>query len=67
MAISAVKTVVIDGAGSTGVELAGELGEAWAKETGRSITLISATKHPLPILKDAAGVEAENLMTKQNV
>ncbi|KIN06791.1 hypothetical protein OIDMADRAFT_46719 [Oidiodendron maius Zn] len=65
--ISAAKTVVIGGAGPIGVEFAGELGGAWAKETGRSITLISSTKHPLPMLKGTAVVEAENLMTKQKV
>ncbi|KAL1964577.1 hypothetical protein VTN77DRAFT_6874 [Rasamsonia byssochlamydoides] len=66
--LSEAKSVIIGGAGPIGVELAGELAEAWASRTGeKSITLVSASKRVLPMLKEAAGVTAEKLLSKHGV
>lgn len=65
--IEKAATVVIGGAGPVGVEFAGELADAWAEKPGKSITLVTATPHVLPMLKPAVSVTAERLLTRKNV
>ncbi|KAL1979452.1 hypothetical protein VTN96DRAFT_5939 [Rasamsonia emersonii] len=67
--LSEAKSVIIGGAGPIGVELAGELAEAWAgrTESDTSITLVSASERVLPMLKKSAGKAAEKLLAKRDV
>jgi NADH dehydrogenase FAD-containing subunit len=66
-AIAKAKSIIIGGAGPIGVEFAGELAEAWNGRTNTSITLVSASKRVLPMLKQSAGQAAEKLLAKHNV
>ncbi|POS69834.1 hypothetical protein DHEL01_v211774 [Diaporthe helianthi] len=45
--ISSAKSIVVAGAGTTGVELAGELAEAYAKTGQKKVTLIASSELPL--------------------
>lgn len=65
--LSEAKSVIIGGAGPIGVELAGELAEAWAGRTETSITLVSASERVLPMLKPSVGKTAEKLLAKRGV
>ncbi|KAI9778718.1 MAG: hypothetical protein M1839_007949 [Geoglossum umbratile] len=59
-------SIVVGGAGVTGVETAGELGfEYYGKE--KSITLITNSEHVLPSLREDVGAFAENELHKLNV
>lgn len=65
--ISDAKSVVLGGAGPIGVEFAGELAEAFETKQGASVTLISATKHVLPMLKEKGRIMAEKVLAEKNV
>ncbi|KAJ5769674.1 FAD-dependent pyridine nucleotide-disulfide oxidoreductase [Penicillium odoratum] len=65
--ISKATSIVVGGAGPVGVEFAGELAEAFKKKPEASITLISATKHVLPILKEGGSLMAEQVLAKMGV
>ncbi|KAJ5753770.1 FAD-dependent pyridine nucleotide-disulfide oxidoreductase [Penicillium nucicola] len=65
--ISDAKSVIIGGAGPVGVEFAGELAEAFKTKKGSSITLISSTKHVLPVLKEGSSIMAEKVLAEKNV
>ncbi|KAH0543547.1 hypothetical protein FGG08_002108 [Glutinoglossum americanum] len=59
-------SIVVGGAGTTGVEVAGELGfEYYGK--GKSITLITNSEHVLPSLRKDVGAFAENELRKLDV
>lgn len=63
-AIAAAKNICIGGNGPVGVELAGEIAEAYPS---KKVVLISATPDPLPILRSAAGSAATSQLTKLGV
>lgn len=63
-AIAAAKTICIGGNGAVGVELAGEIAEAY---TSKKVVLVSATPDPLPNLRAAAGAAATSQLTKLGV
>lgn len=65
--ISDAKSVVLGGAGPIGVEFSGELAEAFEAKQGASVTLISATKHVLPMLKEKGRNMAEKVLAEKNV
>ena len=65
--LSRAKSIVIAGAGPVGVEFAAEVAEAFKDKTGTSITLVSATDHVLPTLKEGAGAAAERLLQNLGV
>ncbi|KAJ5517790.1 hypothetical protein LT330_006901 [Penicillium expansum] len=65
--ISEANSVIIGGAGPVGVEFAGELAEAFKLKKGSSITIISATKHVLPMLKEKGSLMAEKVLAEKNV
>jgi NADH dehydrogenase FAD-containing subunit len=65
--ISGAKSVVIGGAGPVGVEFAGELAEAFKDKKGASITLVSATRHVLPTLKEGGSIKAEKILAEKDV
>lgn len=64
--LSNAKTIVIGGAGAVGVEFAGELAEVSKSQNAR-ITLVSATWHVLPNLKNAASKKAEMILAEKGV
>ncbi|KAJ6110735.1 FAD-dependent pyridine nucleotide-disulfide oxidoreductase [Penicillium sp. IBT 16267x] len=66
-AISNANSVIIGGAGPVGVEFAGELAEAFKDKKGASITLISASKHVLPMLKEKGSLAAEKTLAEKGV
>ena len=63
-AIAAAKTICIGGNGAVGVEVAGEIADAYPS---KKITMISATPDPLPTLRTAAGTAATSQLTKLGV
>jgi NADH dehydrogenase FAD-containing subunit len=65
--ISNAKSVVVGGAGPVGVEFAGELVEAFKGKRGASVTLISASKHVLPMLKERGSMMAEKVLAEKDV
>ncbi|KAJ5673161.1 FAD-dependent pyridine nucleotide-disulfide oxidoreductase [Penicillium longicatenatum] len=66
-AISNAKSVIIGGAGPVGVEFAGELAETFKDKKDTSITLISASKHVLPMLKEKGSLAAENVLAEKGI
>ncbi|KAK2763133.1 hypothetical protein FQN54_009769 [Arachnomyces sp. PD_36] len=67
-AITSAKSIIIGGAGPVGVEFAGEIGEASSEATEKKeITLVSATKQLLPMLKPSAGAAAEKILKSKGV
>ncbi|KAJ5110698.1 hypothetical protein N7532_001233 [Penicillium argentinense] len=66
---SSFETIIVGGGGTVGVELAGELSDALLgkNDSSPSITLVSATPHLLPRLKDAAGAAAERILKEKGV
>lgn len=67
-AIASAKSIIIGGAGPVGVELAGEIAEASSQGAGKkSITIVSATKQLLPMLKPSAGAAAEQILRGKGV
>lgn len=63
--IQQAKSIIIGGAGPIGVEFAGELAEAF--EGQKEITLVSATKLPLPGVKDSVRETAARILRRKNV
>lgn len=67
-AIVSAKSIIIGGGGPVGVEFAGEIAEASSRSNGeKSITLVSATKQLLPVLKASAGKAAQQLLQSKGV
>ncbi|KAJ5939432.1 FAD-dependent pyridine nucleotide-disulfide oxidoreductase [Penicillium verhagenii] len=66
-AISSANSVIIGGAGPVGVEFAGELAEAFKDKKDASITLVSASKRVLPMLKEKASLSAETTLVGKGV
>lgn len=62
--IAAAKTICIGGNGAVGVELAGELADAYPT---KKITMVSAHTLPLPTLKVSAGTAAAETLQKLGV
>lgn len=67
--IKSARSIVVGGAGATGVELAGELGAEYAKRGSKSVTIISADALPLEArlmksLRETAKHELEKLKVK---
>lgn len=63
--VKAAKTIVVGGAGATGVESSGELGYEYGKD--KEITLITAADSVLETLPPHVSAFAENELTKLNV
>ncbi|EED23214.1 apoptosis-inducing factor, putative [Talaromyces stipitatus ATCC 10500] len=63
--IASAKSIIIGGAGPIGIELVGELTEA--RRTEAIITLVSATKQLLPMLKKSSGDTAEKILKRRGV
>jgi apoptosis-inducing factor 2 len=63
--IEAAKTILVGGAGATGVETAGELGYKFGKE--KEISIVTNSAHVLPVLKEAVGKQAELELTRFGV
>jgi NADH dehydrogenase FAD-containing subunit len=64
--VAEATSIVVGGAGITGVETAGELGfEYYGK--GKSVTLITNSEHVLPSLREDVGAFAENELRKLDV
>ncbi|KAI4862195.1 FAD/NAD(P)-binding domain-containing protein [Hypoxylon rubiginosum] len=66
--IGSASSIVVGGAGATGVEFSGELGAAYAKKGLKKITLLSADPLPLePRLKDSVRQTAKKELEKLGV
>ncbi|KAI1761315.1 FAD/NAD(P)-binding domain-containing protein [Hypoxylon sp. FL1150] len=66
--IRGAQSIVVGGAGATGVEFAGELGAAFAKNGQKKITILSADALPLePRLKDSVRAFAKKELEKLGV
>lgn len=65
--ISNANSFIIGGAGPVGVEFAGELAEAFKDKKAVSITLISASKHVLPMLKEKGSLAAEKALEEKGI
>ncbi|KAI1096751.1 FAD/NAD(P)-binding domain-containing protein [Rostrohypoxylon terebratum] len=66
--IDAASSIVIAGAGATGVEFAGELGSAYGKSGKKKITLLSTDPLPLePRLKEGVRLTAKKELEKLGV
>jgi NADH dehydrogenase FAD-containing subunit len=62
--IEAARSIVISGAGPTGVETAGEIATLWPKKT---VTLINSGAQPLPHILPKVGKTAQKLLESQGV
>ncbi|KAI6086925.1 FAD/NAD(P)-binding domain-containing protein [Hypoxylon rubiginosum] len=66
--IGAAKSIVVGGAGATGVEFAGELGAAYGKRNQKKITILSTDPLPLEArLKESVRTFAKKELEKLNV
>lgn len=64
--IEAAETIVISGAGTTGVELVGEIASHFEGQ-GKHITLVSSSAQPLPLVRESVGKAARYHLEKMGV
>lgn len=65
-ALKAANSIVVSGAGTTGVELVGEVA-SYFEGQGKLITLVSARAQPLPLVPEAVGKVARYHLEKMGV